>query len=34
MDIMPITLENGRLVVNTARQIKRDKWDPSQAFRV
>jgi cytochrome b6-f complex iron-sulfur subunit len=34
LDYMKITLENGKLVVDTGTIKQRDKWDPSQAFKV
>ena len=34
MDYMRIANDGGRLVVDTGAIRKRDKWDPSQAFRV
>jgi cytochrome b6-f complex iron-sulfur subunit len=33
LDYMPITLQNGQLVVNTGSIRKRESWDPSQAFK-
>lgn len=32
MDYMAISVESGRLVVNTGSIKKRENWDPSQAF--
>jgi cytochrome b6-f complex iron-sulfur subunit len=33
MDYMKISNEGGRLIVDTSQIKKRDKWDPSQAFK-
>lgn len=33
LDLFPIELVNGNLVVDTGHPIERDKYDPSQAFR-
>ena len=32
LDYLPITLQRGRLVVDTGKPRKREKWDPSQAL--
>ncbi len=34
LDIFPITLEDGNLVVDTGNPISRDKFDPSQVFHI
>lgn len=34
MDLFPIEVVNGELVVDTGRAITRDKYDPSQALKV
>src|SRR5438874_459416 len=34
LDYMKITNEGGKLVVDTSAIKKREKWDPSQAFKV
>jgi cytochrome b6-f complex iron-sulfur subunit len=34
LDYMPVRLEQGRLVVDTGRIVRRERWDPSQALRV
>ena len=33
MDYMKITNEGGKLVVDTGSIKRRDKWDPTQAFK-
>ena len=32
LDIFPVSLKDGKLVVNTARPIERDAFDPAQVF--
>jgi Rieske Fe-S protein len=33
MDLFPISIENGQIVVDTGNPITRDKFDPSQLTR-